>query len=829
MDKRRLRLGLNFSVPSLGLETLLHVRVLKSDSLKLEPDEFVNHTKKYREELAALQGEGLWLTGFETSRMLLSRHANTFNPSTPIMKKKKTTTADKETLLKIFKREQRPLSVDDLKGILNLHRTAPLDVRKGLKELLTDGALVRLRNQRYGLPEELNLEVGTLWCTKSGNGFVIPDKGREGDIFVPSRLIGNALHGDKVVCRIEHTSRGKKEGRIVRVTERRMKTVLGFLRQHKNFFFLIPEDDRISSHFLVESDSRTAKARDGDLAACKVTRFPDDGGDPECKVLKLFKGLKDVTSISQFTLYKHNLPLRFKTSVEKEAKEVAVEPAADSQPRLDLRKTKHVTIDGEYAKDFDDAVLVKKTKKGYELFVSIADVSHYVKPATRLDDEAYSRGTSVYFPGSVIPMLPNVLSNGICSLKPDEDRLTVTARLLFSKKGDLLESSFSPSIIRSARRLTYKAVEQAIVQKDPEVRASLKNVLKELELMGELARLLRAKRQQKGNLDFDLPEPEVILDMEGGVQDILRSERLFSHGLIEEFMIAANEAVAHFLESRGMPLVFRIHEPPEKEKLNDFENLLATLGIEYSKGATGGLHLQSILESVKEAEHEFLINRILLRSMKQAKYSPRNEGHFGLGLSSYAHFTSPIRRYPDLIVHRILKEYLASEKPIYDERELERMSVHLSERERTAMEAERELEDRIRALFMREKIGSEYDGIISHITSYGFFVELLEVFVEGVVPLSSLADDYYAFEEKKFRLVGRRTRKIYRIGDRVKIRVAMADVEKNMLRFDLLSQSRNLDERGAGRAENQGRRKGRDRRDRRRRKKDRSVGKERND
>jgi ribonuclease R len=764
---------------------------------------------------------------------LKARPINTSEKST--MKDKNRTTADKETLLKIFRREKKPLSIDDLKGILNLHRAAKQDVRKGLKELLREGGLVRLRNNRYGLPDELNLEVGTLWCTKSGNGFVIPDKGREGDVFVPSRCIGNALHGDKVVVRIEHTSRGKKEGRIVRVTEHRIRNILGFLKQHKDFFFLIPEDDRISSHFLVESNSRTAKARDGDLAACRITRFPDNGGDPECKVLKLFKGLNDVASISQFTMYKHDLPLRFKPGIEKEAKEVAAEQPfevvrrGDGIPRLDLRKTKHVTIDGEYAKDFDDAVLIRKTKKGYELFVSIADVSHYVKPGARLDDEAYSRGTSVYFPGSVIPMLPNVLSNGMCSLKPDEDRLTVTARLLYSSQGDLLETSFSPSIIRSAHRLTYTAVEQAIVKKDPEVRKSLKGVLKELESMGELALLLKQKRQQKGNLDIDLPEPEVIHDMECGVQDILRSERLFSHQIIEEFMIAANEAIAQFLEARGVPLVFRIHEPPEKEKLHDFENLLATLGIEYRKASAGGLLFQSILESVKDREHEFLINRILLRSMKQAKYSARNEGHFGLGLASYAHFTSPIRRYPDLIVHRILKEFLASGKSFYDERDLERMSVQLSERERTTMEAERELEDRIRALFMKERIGSEYGGIISHITSYGFFVELFDVFVEGVVPLSSLGDDYYAFEENKFRLIGRRTRKIYRIGDKVKVRVAMADVEKNMLRFDLLSESNAPNGRGTGTAEDRARKKGRSHRDHKRSRKDRSSRKERTD
>jgi ribonuclease R len=303
--------------------------------------------------------------------------------------------------------------------------------------------------------------------------------------------------------------------------------------------------------------------------------------------------------------------------------------------------------------------------------------------------------------------------------------------------------------------------------------------------MGELAGLLKQKRERAGNIDFDLPEPEVVLDMEGGVTDILRSERLFSQSIIEECMIAANEAVAHFLEEKGVPSIYRVHEPPEKEKLHDFRRLLQALSIDYGRETGGRMPLQSILHQVEKTDFEFLVNRVLLRSMKQARYSAVNKGHFGLALASYTHFTSPIRRYPDLLIHRILKNTIEGAAPPYRTDDLEKMCSHLSERERIAMEAERELEDRIRVLFMKDRIGEEHEGVISHITSYGFFVELVDVFVEGVVLLSSLHDDYYAFQEEKFRLVGRRTRKVYRIGDHVRVRVVMADPERNRLHFEL--------------------------------------------
>jgi ribonuclease R len=688
-----------------------------------------------------------------------------------------------DSILQLFKRERRPLSTEDLRRVLNLQKSEKNQIKRILKELVRAGQLVRIRENRFGIPTEMNLEIGTLWCTRSGNGFVIPDKEGHKDVFVPARHIKSAMHGDKVVVRVEHTARHLREGRIVKVTQHRSKNVIGFLRLHKDLMFLVPEDERLSSHFLVGSYEKGGQLEDGALVAARITRFPEEERDPECVIVKTFKGLNDIKSISQFIAYKHNLPWRFKKQTDAEAKATEWVPA---EGRLDLRSTKHVTIDGEFAKDFDDAVVVEKVRNRFMLYVSIADVSHYVRPSSSMDQEAYERGTSVYFPGSVIPMLPKELSNGICSLNPHEERLVLTARLEYDNSGDLVETSFHKSIIKSAKRLTYRKVEDALVKKEQAAREELKDILPELDRMGELAAILKQRRGAKGGLDFDLPEPEVILDMEGGVKDILRSERLFSQNIIEEFMIAANEAVAIFIEGRKVPSIYRIHEPPEREKLHDFQRLLHTLSIEYRKDSRGQMPLQSILRQVQNKDYEFLINRILLRSMKQAKYSALNKGHFGLALTSYTHFTSPIRRYPDLVCHRVLKSIIDGGAIPYPEQELERISTHLSDRERVAMDAERELEDRVRVLFMKEKVGEEYGGVISHITSYGFFVELFGVFVEGIVLLSSLYDDYYAFQEDKFRLIGRRTRKTYRIGDHVKVRIAMADVETNRLHFAIV-------------------------------------------
>lgn len=746
-----------------------------------------------------------------------------------MIKQKKILTLNKENLLKVLKDSGRPVSLKELEKVLQISKSERRSIRVLIKDLLKEGAVIMLKSGMYGIPQEMNLQSGTLWCTRSGNGFLISEKEGEKDIFIPSGSIKDAFHGDKVIARIEHTVRGKKEGKVIKVIERKTKNITGYAKQLKNIWYLVSEDGKVPHHFIIENPSykqvssngqvaSTASERgrpghplsgsrlmpkegatqapviEGSLVAGQIVKYPEEGKDPTCKIVKVFKGLNDVKSITQFVAFKHNLPQRFKKTVEAEIKEVRTSGEADHD-RVDLRALKHVTIDGEFAKDFDDAVFIEKVKDGYELYVSIADVSHYVLPGTALDAEAYERGTSTYFPGTVIPMLPKILSNVICSLNPDEERLTMTAKMTFSKDGTLTGTSFCKSLIKSAMRLTYTKVEKALIHKDKRTRNDLKTVMPELELMKELAEILAEKRNRRGSLDFDLPEPEVILDIEGGVKGIIRSERLFAHRIIEEFMIAANEAVAQYLFKNKVPAIYRIHEHPDREKLIDFERLLQNLPVNYKKVNVTTGYLQSLLKSVSGSQYEFLINKTLLKSMKQAKYSASNKGHFGLASDCYLHFTSPIRRYPDLVCHRALKHALANHAKgekggLFPEQELDRMAIHLSDRERVAMEAERELEDRIKVFFMKDKLGEVYEGIVSHITSFGFFVELLDFFVEGLVLLSELHDDYYIFQEDKFRLMGRRTKKTYRIGDKVKVKVALADIEQNRLHFSLIKEGR---------------------------------------
>ena len=704
---------------------------------------------------------------------------------TDMRKKRNYQELTKDIILRIFKQEKKPLAASEIVGILSLDKKQVKRLKEILKSLVRDSSLLELKNKRYGLPKEMNLVSGTLWCTRSGNGFIIPDSLNEKDIFVPARYIKNAFHGDRVIARVEHTFRGKKEGSIVKVTQRKNRNIVGFVRRVENVTYIVPEDERIHHHFVVSPTPKSAGLNDGDLVAARITRFPEGGIDPACAVLKVFKGLGDVRAITQFVQYKNDLPFRFRKRTESEAQ--SVRQSIDLADRLDLRDTIHVTIDGELAKDFDDAVCIEKTSKGFTLYVSIADVSHYVLPGSGLDREAYDRGTSVYFPGTVIPMLPAILSNGICSLNPDEDRLAMTVRLTFNKNGNLITSSFHKSVIRTVLRLTYNEVENALIRKDRITRNEVRRILPALEYMGELASTLIENREKRGSLDFDLPEPDVILDIEGGVQNIVRAERLFAHRIIEEFMIAANEAVATFLSENRVETMYRIHEPPDTEKLKDVERLLQALSIGYKRGTSRSGSLQHVLRSVEGSDYEFLVNRVLLRSMKQARYSPQNKGHFGLASDCYLHFTSPIRRYPDLICHRVLKNLVYAEGKRYSLKELETMANHLSERERLAMEAERDMEDRIRVLFMKDHIGEEFDGVISHIASFGFFVELVDIFVEGLVLLNTLYDDYYRYDEERFRLVGRKTRKIYRIGDKIRIRVTLAGPENNQLHFVLLT------------------------------------------
>jgi ribonuclease R len=421
-----------------------------------------------------------------------------------------------------------------------------------------------------------------------------------------------------------------------------------------------------------------------------------------------------------------------------------------------------------------------------KLFVSISDVSHYVREGTSLDDEAYSRGTSVYFPDRAIPMFPAELSNEICCLRPRVDRLTLTAELRYDGNGERKGVRFYPSVIRSDERLTYTWVKKILVDGDPELRERFSPLLPSLDLMADLCQELRRRRTDRGTMDFDLPEPEIILNLQGETEDVIRAERNLAHQIIEEFMIAANEAVAHFMEEKGFPFIYRIHEPPKKEAIDEFRRFISQLGYRMRKESDhSSKEFQNVLSDVKGRPEERVVNEILLRSMKWAKYSAKNLGHFGLASDGYTHFTSPIRRYPDLIVHRLLKKVLSKEEMKVSEEGLAERADHLSNRERVAMEAEREILNRYRVRFMKNKIGEEYEGIISGVAAFGFFVELKDIFVEGLVRMTSLHDDYYLYHEKKYCLVGERTHKTFRIGDEVRVRVDRVDVERRHIDFGL--------------------------------------------
>ena len=695
------------------------------------------------------------------------------------MKKKKTQyELNEKNLFILMNRQKGPLTINHLNEYFAIDKNQRKDLKMLLKTLVRKGSIVQLNGHMFSIVNEPTLITGTLSCTKSGNGFVIPDAENVKDIFVPSRFMKNAFHGDTVTVRADHVFRGRKEGKIVDVIKRNANNIIGYINIINNILYVTPEDSRYKYYFIVNNPNKLKAANEAFVAA-RITKFPDSRANPECEIIKIFKnGLNDINAITDFIEYKHNLPGNFKKSTESEAKSLSTD-ITDTE-RTDLRKLKHITIDGELAKDFDDAVCIQKRKDGYLLFVSIADVSSYVLTDSHLDREAYERGTSVYFPGKVLPMLPKVLSNGLCSINPLEDKLALTVEMSYDNNGNLVKNTFYKSIIKSTKRLTYKQVEDAVINQDKETAKTLEDQLRDLEHMAELALLLKKKRDERGSLDFDLPEPEVILDIEGGLQNIIRSERLFSHQIIEEFMVSANEAVARFLRDKKAPAIYRIHEPPDKEKLKEIEKFLYTLPVQH-KRQSGGHFLRSILQRARGTDYEFFINRVLLRSMKQARYSAVNKGHFGLASDCYLHFTSPIRRYPDLVCHRSLKNVLSGTPQ--PKKDYEQLATHLSERERMAMEAERELEDRIRILFMKDKLGKVYQGIISHINAYGFFVELSEIFVEGLVLLADLSNDYYHFEEEKFRLIGKHTRKIYRIGDKITIKVVMADVETKRLLF----------------------------------------------
>ena len=693
-----------------------------------------------------------------------------------------------EQILQLMEEEDRPLLLREILRHLSLQNKLRQKARALLKDLEDEGKIVRIRGNRYGLPLKMNLVVGKVKCHPDGYGFVIPEAEGEEDIFVSPRNLKEAMHGDRVVARVE-SIRGKgREGKVIRILERVFRKVVGKFMKAKHYSYVIPEDERILQEVYIP-DGETKRARPNQLVVAEITRYPTERARPEGRVTHILGYPDDPEVTPQVIIHKYDLPHRFSSAVLKEARSLPLTPSFyEYQDRVDLRGIPTFTIDGENARDFDDAVSIEKEKDGgLKLHVSISDVSHYVKEGTPLDEEAFLRGTSVYFPDRAIPMFPPELSNEICCLHPKLDRLTLTVELRYDVHGEKREIRFYPSVIRSNERLTYTIVRRILVDEDAELKDRFRSLLSSLEWMTDLSQRLRQRRMERGTLDFDLPEPEVILNLQGEAEEIICAERNLAHQIIEEFMIAANEAVAHFIEGKGFPSIYRIHEPPQHEAIDEFRRFVSHLGYKMRKESDHSpKELQRILLEVKGKPEEKVVNNILLRSMKWAKYSAKNLGHFGLASDAYTHFTSPIRRYPDLMIHRILKKILLKRDGKILEEELAKNADHLSRRERVAMEAEREILDRYRIRFMKDKVGDVFEGVISGVMAFGFFVELKDIFVEGLVRVTSLHDDYYHYHEKRYCLVGERTHKTFQIGDEVKVRVDRVDVERRHIDFGLV-------------------------------------------
>lgn len=677
------------------------------------------------------------------------------------------------------------------------------ELKRLIDDLVKGGEVVRLRGNRYTLPgvDTTGTVHGTIAVHRDGFGFVRPENGGE-DIFIPGKNINNALHGDTVSVRAEksRSQRGKLEGRVLAVLQRAHQRIVGRLQQNKKGTILIPEDLRLTSFFTIPANGVNG-AVDGQQVVIEVTAWPAGGRPPEGKVAEILGWPDDPDVEVQTVIRKFDLPHHFEAATLVEAEAVPSRISHDDlKDRVDLRKRPFVTIDGETAKDFDDAVAIAEEDGNFRLWVSIADVSHYVEPATSLDREAYLRGTSVYFPDRCIPMLPERLSNGTCSLNPDADRLTITAEMLFDRHGTMLEARFYPSVIRSAARLTYSTVKQVIVDGNLAVLEKDRTLSPQLLQMKELALILMAMRRQRGSIDFDLPEPEIVLSLTGQTEAIIKSERNLAHQLIEEFMLAANEAVANFVTAQALPFIYRVHEQPDSAKLIAFRDFILPFG--YSLTMQGEKvtpqAMQQLLGEAAGKPEERLIHYGLLRCMKQARYAAENFGHFGLASPCYTHFTSPIRRYPDLLVHRLLKLTLLLQANSQDKRsrrELERIGAslaesaeHTSTRERVAMEAERDIIELKKLQFMQGRIGGEFDGCITGVAGFGFFVELAEVFVEGLVHISTLVDDLYSFDEPNHRLIGRRTGRVLQIGNQVRVRVVAVNPQARRIEFVLQEQ-----------------------------------------
>ncbi len=689
----------------------------------------------------------------------------------------------------------RPTTEKDVIKQLRVKGEARLEAKRVIEALLAKGELVRTRTDRIGLPEKMDLVAGRLEMKRGGFGFVVPSEAGLADVYVPSTELADALHGDRVLVHVARKNAdGRLEGRIVKVVERVTSQIVGRLETDAGGTRVVPFDPRFPYEvFLPDKDLGGARAKD--MVVVELTRYPAPYRAPLGRIVEVVGNVDEPGVDLLVVVAKHGLPDEFPGDVRAEADAISteVDPRALAG-REDFRDRPIVTIDGETARDFDDAVEVEVLESGnYLLGVHIADVSHYVRQGSRLDQEAFHRGTSVYFPERAIPMLPERLSNGICSLNPGVDRFVQSVFVEVSPAGKVVSSRFADGVIRSRARMTYTKVKGILVDRAPALLREYKELVPAFERMEALFKVLRARREARGSIDFDRPEAEVVLDDQGRVADIRAAERNVAHRIIEEFMLLANETVAMHFAERDAPSIYRIHQPPNEKRVELFEEFLVGLGLRL-RSPSEGLHpraFQRLLARVEGKPEERLVSYVMLRTMKQAVYSEENGGHYALAAPFYTHFTSPIRRYPDLIVHRLLRELrsaraTAAEAPTaVDERvrRLKEVAERSSYTERRADEAERELVDWKKVRFMSDKVGEAFEGVVTGVTGFGLYVELVEYFVEGLVHISTLVDDYYHYSEEAHTLRGESSGRVFRLGDRVAVLVAKVDLVQR--RIDL--------------------------------------------
>jgi ribonuclease R len=703
-----------------------------------------------------------------------------------------------EQILTFFKeRIAHPTTARELARQLRVPRDERVAFKRDLKRLVVSGQLAQVRGNRFALPDTDNLVAGRLHTNPGGFGFVVPDNGEPrggGDIYIAAANLSEAMHGDRVLVRVERRTPRGLEGRIVRIIERAHDTVVGrFESDAAGLAYVVPFDRRITADIHVPPGQGGAAEPD-DMVVVQITRWPTATRGPVGRIVEVLGNIDEPGVDTQIIIRKHNIPDAHADEAVEEARCLgsSVKPS-DIRGRVDFRPVTTVTIDGEHARDFDDAITLEKLPNGhYWLGVHIADVSHYVAEGSALDEEAYERGTSVYFTERAVHMFPSELATGLCSLNPHVDRLVQSCLMEVDQRGHVVRYEMHDGVINSDARMTYSAVNAILTDRDSRTIAEYESLVPLFDQMRELFEILNARRRGRGSIDFDLPETEVILSEYGEIEAIVPAERNIAHRLIEEFMLLANETVAGHLVEHGVPSLHRVHEAPDVKKVAEFEAFIEPLG--YGLGTTGRSvtpkNFQKLIDRIRGTPEERPIAAVMLRTMQKARYDAVSLGHFGLAAEHYTHFTSPIRRYPDLVVHRVLRE--SRRGPMTDARreelqdDLPEIAKHTSDMERRADDAERELLQWKKVRFMADKVGDEYHGYITGVAPFGLFIELIEHFVEGLVHISSMADDYYRYVEQQHVLLGENTKKVYRLGDKVRVQVVRVDMERRQVELGLV-------------------------------------------